>query len=104
MSDSAAAAVDPRRDDLIVPARLRKPRLRRTEAAEYLALVHGIAIAPATLAKWAGIGRGPPFGRLYGTPMYPRDGIDQWVAATLAPVDLGDVKGKRAQISHQQRC
>ena len=96
MNTVGAAAVDLPRDDLMLPARLRKPRLRRTEAAEYLALVHGIEIAPATLAKWAGIGRGPPFGRLYGTPMYPRDGIDQWVAATLAPVDLGDVKGKRA--------
>lgn len=75
--------------DLLVldlPPRLRKPRLRRQEAAEYLEAVHGITIAPATLAKWAGRGEGPAFERLRRTPWYRRSALDQWVAANLIPV------------------
>lgn len=95
MSTTEHASAGLRRDET-VPARLRKPRLRRTEAAEYLALAHGIEIAPATLAKWACVGRGPPFGKLYGSPLYARDDIDRWVAAELAPVVRGNPKPKAA--------
>lgn len=87
----AAPAAAPGRDetrhpDVGLPPRLRKPRLRRTEAAEYLAAVHGIEIAPATLAKWAGLGSGPAFERLNRTPLYRRGELDRWVAANLIPV------------------
>jgi len=92
---SGEAAAGPRRDETL-PARLRKPRLRRTEAAEYLELAHGIKIAPATLAKWACVGRGPPFGKLYGSPFYEPAAIDAWVAAELAPVARVNVKDKAA--------
>ncbi len=68
-----------------MPAHLRKPRLRRPEVVEYLAAVHGIEIAVATLAKWAGLGRGPGFARLHRTPWYERAEVDRWVAATLMP-------------------
>lgn len=70
----------------LLPAHLRKPRLRRSEAAEYLALVHGIEVRPATLAKWATLGDGPAFDRLHRTPLYRRGELDRWVAATLRPV------------------
>ena len=83
-------------DQPALPARLRKPRLRRTEAAEYLEAAHGIKIAPATLAKWACVGRGPPFGKLYGSPFYEPAAIDAWVAAELAPVARVNTKDKAA--------
>lgn len=83
------AAVAPGRDDpLPLPAHLRKPRLRRPEVVEYLAVVHGIEIAGSTLAKWAGLGRGPAFARLHRTPWYERVELDRWVAATLKPAAI----------------
>jgi len=86
----AAAAGAPGRDEIALPpslpAHLRRSRLRRSEVVEYLAAVHGIVIAPSTLAKWAGLGRGPAFSRLHRQPWYGRAEIDRWVAATLKPV------------------
>jgi hypothetical protein len=66
-----------------IPARLRKPRLRRGEASEYLRLVHGIEIAPTTLAKYATVGGGPAFQRLNRTPLYPTRNLDEWVFSKL---------------------
>jgi len=83
-------------DQPALPARLRKPRLRRTEVVEYLALAHGIEIAAATLAKWAVAGRGPPYEKLNRTPLYRRDAVDQWVAVELAPVARGNPKDMAA--------
>jgi hypothetical protein len=68
-----------------LPARLRKVRLRRLEAVEYLAVVHGIEISPRTLGKWGGLGKGPPFGKMHSTVFYERAEIDRWVAETLRP-------------------
>ena len=42
-----------------LPPALPKPRLRRWEAADYLKVVHGIEVAPATLAKWASVAARP---------------------------------------------
>lgn len=39
-----------------LPPHLRKSRLRRDEASEYLGIIHGIPIAKATLAKLACVG------------------------------------------------
>lgn len=71
--------------ELCLPLHLRKPRLRRWEASEYLKLVHGVEIAPATLAKWASIGGGPSFQRVNRTPLYGTPDLDGWVAAKLSP-------------------
>jgi hypothetical protein len=72
---------------VILPPYLRKPRLRRWEAAEYLKLVHGIEVAPATLAKWVTVGGGPDYQKMNRTPLYPTAGLDAWVAEKLfAPV------------------
>ena len=76
----------PATGELCLPSHLRKPRLRRWEAAEYLALVHGIEIAAATLAKYASVGGGPGFQRSIRTPLYPRDELDRWAAERLGNV------------------
>lgn len=72
---------------LCLPSHLRKPRLRRWEASEYLKLVHGIEVAPTTLAKWVTVGGGPEYQKVNRTPLYPTIGLDHWVAEKLsAPV------------------
>jgi len=73
--------------EVILPSNLRKPRLRRWEAAEYLKLVHGIEVAPATLAKWVTVGGGPEYQKMNRTPLYPTAGLDTWATDKLsAPV------------------
>lgn len=66
-----------------LPPTLRKPRLRRWEASEYLRLVHGIEVAPATLAKWASVGGGPAYQKVNRTPLYPTVELDSWAADKL---------------------
>ena len=80
-----SAAVPDRRREEALPARLRKPRLRRSEACEYLADVHGIEVAVATMAKWASQGTGPAYSTLHRTPLYARTDLDEWVAVHLKP-------------------
>jgi hypothetical protein len=75
---AAAGAVE-----LTLPPALRKPRLRRWEASEYLRIVHGIEVATATLAKYASIGGGPAFHKSMRTPLYPRDELDRWAIERL---------------------
>ncbi|KQP24988.1 hypothetical protein ASF25_21395 [Methylobacterium sp. Leaf100] len=70
--------------ELCLPSHLCKPRLRRWEAAEYLKLVHGIEVAPTTLAKWVTVGGGPEYQKVNRTPLYPTTGLDAWVAEKLA--------------------
>lgn len=78
-TNTASAAVEqPRTPEVCLPPALRKPRLRRWEASEYLMLVHGYQIAPATLAKLASIGGGPAFHKANRTPLYPKDELDRW--------------------------
>lgn len=70
-----------------LPSHLRKPRLRRWEASEYLRLVHGIEVAPATLAKWVTVGGGPAYEKVNRTPLYATTGLDRWASEKLtAPV------------------
>jgi hypothetical protein len=66
-----------------LPPALRKPRLRRSEASQYLLLVYGLAIAPATLAKYASVGGGPCFNRANRIPLYPVTELDAWAEARL---------------------
>lgn len=72
--------------ELCLPPALRKPRLRRWEAAEYLKLVHGVEVAPATLAKYASVGGGPGYQKSLRTPLYPREELDRWAAERLGGV------------------
>ena len=66
-----------------MPKHLQKPMLRRWEASEYMEFVHGLTIAPATLAKLASIGGGPGFHRVGRTPLYPRGELDRWATEKL---------------------
>ena len=69
-----------------MPKHLQKPRLRRWEASEYLECVHGLTIAPATLAKLASIGGGPGFHRVGRIPLYPCEELDRWAVEKLGRV------------------
>jgi hypothetical protein len=73
-----------RTHELCLPPALRKPRLRRWEAAEYLKLAHGIEVASATLAKWASVGGGPAFQKVNRTPLYPITALDTWAGSKLS--------------------
>ena len=69
-----------------LPPHLRKPRLRRSEASEYLLLAHGLQRAPATLAKLASVGGGPAFQKPGATPLYAITELDRWAVETMGPV------------------
>lgn len=72
-----------------------KPRLRRWEASRHLLSEHGIELAPATLAKLACIGGGPPFQKAGRVPLYPVDLLDEWALARL-----GAVIRSTSEVSH----
>jgi hypothetical protein len=69
-------------------------RMRRREASEYLLQVHGIRLAPTTMAKLATLGGGPKYlldGRF---PLYPQPELDSFAVARLGSLrastsDLG---------------
>jgi hypothetical protein len=75
--------VVPATGELCLPKHLDKPRLRREHASEYLDVVYGITVAPATLAKLACIGGGPRFNKVVRTPLYPREELDAWALKRL---------------------
>lgn len=61
-------------------------RMRRKMASAYLFEVHGVQLSPATLAKLAVIGGGPPF-RLDGRfPLHDREDLDAYATARLGPL------------------
>jgi hypothetical protein len=70
----------------LIPPHLRKPRLRRAEASEYLLTVHGLPIAASTLAKYATIGGGPSYQKAGITPLYPIDNLDAWAVNRLGKI------------------
>lgn len=72
--------------DLIntLPPALRKQRLRSDEAAAYLAVAHGVTVAPATLNKLRSTGGGPVFEKFGRSVFYPRAGLDDWIASRLS--------------------
>jgi hypothetical protein len=59
--------------------------LRRTEASAYLLEHHGINRTPATLAKLAVTGGGPPFHKANRIPLYYPADLDWWAASILSP-------------------
>lgn len=69
--------------ELGLPRHLRKPRLRRWEASEYLETVHGLVTAPATLAKLASVGGGPAYQLAGRVPLYPLAELDRWAGRRL---------------------
>lgn len=61
----------------------RRPYLRRAQVSEYLHTQWGIKRAPATLAKLAVIGGGPPFHKDGRFPTYDPDHVDCWARRLL---------------------
>ena len=61
-------------------------RLRRKEASTYLGCEWGISRTPATLAKLATIGGGPPFEKDGRFPLYTPPVLDTWARAQLSPL------------------
>ena len=57
--------------------------MRRADAAKYIREAHGIPCAPATLAKYACLGGGPPFRKAGKFPIYARDELDAWALNRL---------------------
>ena len=65
----------------------RRPRHRRRGAATYVREKHNVPCAEATLATLATRGGGPPFFLFGRIPIYPEEGLDEWVEQRLgAPV------------------
>jgi hypothetical protein len=62
------------------------PRLRRSQAVEYLRAVHGIPTTVSTLAKLACVGGGPSFQKFGRTVLYPREELDRWAEARISAV------------------
>jgi len=70
--------------ELCLPSHLRKPRLRRDEASEYLLTVHGVTVAKSTLEKYATNGGGPLFYKISNrSVVYARVDLDAWAVQKL---------------------
>jgi hypothetical protein len=61
-----------------------QPRLRRKQAAAYLQARCG-AYTPATLAKLACVGGGPPFCKVGPFALYTQQDLDAWLAERMTP-------------------
>ena len=57
--------------------------MRRAEAARYIRENHGIPCSPATLAKYACLGGGPPFRKAGKFPIYSRKDLEAWANQRL---------------------
>lgn len=68
---------------LDLPNHLKKPRLRRQHASEYLDHRHGLQFSPATLAKYACQGKGPAYNKVNRTPFYAVEELDRWARQML---------------------
>jgi hypothetical protein len=60
-------------------------RLRRKQAARYLADVWGIPTSPKTLAKLAVTGGGPQFRKAGRLPLYEIAALDEFAQKKLSP-------------------
>lgn len=56
------------------------------EASARLREVFRLPFAPRTLANMAWRGEGPPFHKVAGRRIYPRDALDAWATARLGPL------------------
>jgi hypothetical protein len=74
-------------DAIELPARLRKARLSRQEAADFIEARHGLKVSAATLAKLAYQGTGPAFARWGRAPVYAPAALDAWVFKRLVPTE-----------------
>lgn len=57
--------------------------LRRVDAAHYVSKTWGMPLSPATLAKLAVVGGGPPFRKAGKFVLYSMRDLDNWVRGRL---------------------
>lgn len=81
-----ATAITSAGSDVDLPSHLRRPRLKRPAASEYLAARWGIEIKPATLAKMVTCGGGPKYQKDGAIPLYPTVELDAWAERRLGPL------------------
>ena len=62
---------------------MKRPLLRRSEAARYLVRTLGIPCTIGALNKLAVSGGGPPFSKFGRFPLYDPDDLDCWAEAKL---------------------
>src|SRR5262245_60715186 len=67
-------------------ARRWPPHMRRDKASQYLLEKYGISLKPATLAKKAVVGGGPPFRYDGRYPIYDQPDLDSFAIARLGPL------------------
>lgn len=86
-----------------LPRHLQRPKLKTAEASEYLAIVHGVSVAPATLNKMRCCGGGPAFQKFGKFPLYEPAALDAWVSSrmggrqrTTADTAAGTIAGSEA--------
>jgi hypothetical protein len=58
----------------------------RVEASKYLKEKWKLPCEPATLAKLASIGGGPPFVHAGRFPRYPEPGLDEYARSRISPL------------------
>ena len=78
----------------------------RCEASDYLLKRYGLRAKPATLAKYATIGGGPPF-RLAGRfPVYDPADLDSWAQKRVSPRvhSTCELETKDTQSGAQTNC
>lgn len=61
-------------------------KVSRREASDFLLERYGIRARPATLAKYASIGGGPPFRRAGRFPIYDTADLDRWARMHVSPL------------------
>lgn len=62
------------------------PRLKCSEASEYLLRRHGIRRTPGTLGKYRVVGGGPEFERDGVWPLYRPEFLDTWAEKRLTAI------------------
>lgn len=84
------------------------PNLRRTEASRYLREVHGVPVAPSTLAKLAVHGTGPIFRKLGAIPLYSPADLDTWIRSRLSravqSTSALSVRSRRSRSAEAPQC
>ena len=82
--------------------------LRRWEASQYLLEVHGLQVAPASLAKKACLGIGPEICFVNKIPFYRPTALDAWAKVVIGKPTTHARKdtshrNRSAQARHQRR-
>jgi hypothetical protein len=80
--------------------------MRRKLASRYLKKVHGVKLAPTTLAKLACLGGGPKYLKDGLFPLYPAEYLDEFAALRLGPLrsSTSDTPSTRVGGDNRSSC